>query len=103
MNPKENHITVYQPNETIRMDGRLRMRRCGKDEWYDKVAFARGLAAASQFARTLLRLCFAKLLAMLVGEPDDFVAGASCAHPTRRLWRGRISGRFGDLEVLRDV
>ena len=58
------------------------------------VAFARGLAAASQFARTLLRLCFAKLLAMLVGEPDDFVAGASCAHPTRRLWRGRISGRF---------
>ena len=77
MNPKENHITVYQPNETIRMDGRLRMRRCGEDEWYDKVAFARGLAAASQFA---LR-----------------------AHPTRRLWRGRISGRFGDLEILRDV
>ena len=53
MNPNENHITVYQPNETIRMDGRLRMRRCGEDEWYDKVGFA--------------------------------------------------SGRFGDLEILRDV
>ena len=38
---------------------------------------ARGLAAASQFARTLLRLCFAKLLVLLVGGPDDFVAGAS--------------------------
>ena len=53
MNPKENHITVYQPNETIRMDGRLRMRRRGEDKWYDKVTF--------------------------------------------------VAGRFGDLEILRDV
>ena len=30
-----------------------------------------------RFARTLLRLCFAKLLVLLVGGPDDFVAGAS--------------------------
>ena len=43
---------------------------------------ARPLAAPSGFARTLLRLCFAKLLAMLVGEPDDFVAGASRAQAT---------------------
>ena len=53
MNPNENHITVYQRNETIRMDGRLRMRRRGEDEGYDKVTF--------------------------------------------------VAGRFGDLEVLRDV
>ena len=52
---------------------------------------ARGLAAASQFARTLLRLCFAKLLVLLVGGPDDFVAGASRAHPTRPLRGGRIT------------
>ena len=39
------------------------------------IAFARGLAAASQFA---LR-----------------------AHPTRRLWRGRISWRCGDWEFGR--
>lgn len=80
---------------------------------------------ASQFARTLLRLCFAKLLVLLVGGPDDatacapygarpvasgnlttssqvhLVAGVSRAHPTRRLWRGRISGRFGVLEIGR--
>ena len=43
---------------------------------------ARPLVAPSGFARTLLRLCFAKLLAMLVGEPDDFVAGASRAQAT---------------------
>ena len=43
---------------------------------------ARPLAAPSGFARTLLRLCFAKLLVMLVGEPDDFVAGASRAQAT---------------------
>ena len=29
------------------------------------------------------------------------VAGASRAHPTRRLWLGRISGRFGVLEIGR--
>ena len=52
---------------------------------------ARGLAAASQFARTLLRLCFAKLLVLLVGGPDDFVAGASRAHPIRPLRGGRIA------------
>ena len=56
---------------------------------------------SSQFARTLLRLCFAKLLVLLVGGPDNFVAGASCAHPTRRLWRGRISWRCGDWEFGR--
>ena len=50
--------------------------------------------ALSSSSCSLSRLCFAKPLAMLVGEPDDFVAGASCAHPTRRLWRGRISGRI---------
>ena len=43
---------------------------------------ARPLAVPSGFARTLLRLCFAKLLAMLVGDPDDFVAGASRAQAT---------------------
>jgi hypothetical protein len=42
MNPNENQIVVYQPNETVRMDGRLRMRRCGEDEWYDKVTFVAG-------------------------------------------------------------
>ena len=56
---------------------------------------------SSQFARTLLRLCFAKLLVLLIGGPDDFVAGASRAHPTRRLWRGRISWRCGDWEFGR--
>ena len=80
---------------------------------------------SSQFARTLLRLCFAKLLVLLVGGPDDatacapygarpvasgnlttssqvhLVAGASRAHPTRRLWRGRISWRCGDWEFGR--
>ena len=78
---------------------------------------------SSQFAHTLLRLCFAKLLALLVGGPDDatapygarpvasgnlttssqvhLVAGASRAHPTRRLWRGRISWRCGDWEFGR--
>ena len=83
-------------------------------------------STASQSARhSLLRLCFAKLLALLVGGPDDatacapygarpvasgnlttssqvhLVAGASCAHPTRRLWRGRISWRCGDWEFGR--
>ena len=56
---------------------------------------------SSQFAHTLLRLCFAKLLALLVGGPDDFVADVSRAHPTRRLWRGRISWRCGDWEFGR--
>ena len=80
---------------------------------------------SSQFARTLLRLCFAKLLVLLVGGPDNatacapygarpvasgnlttssqvhLVAGASRAHPTRRLWRGRISWRCGDWEFGR--
>ena len=46
---------------------------------------ARPLAAPSGFARTLLRLCFAKLLASLVGGPDGFAAGASRAQATRRL------------------
>ena len=80
---------------------------------------------SSQFARTLLRLCFAKLLVLLVGGPDDatacapygarpvasgnlmtssqvhLVAGVSRAHPTRRLWRGRIFWRCGDWEFGR--
>ena len=46
---------------------------------------ARPLAAPSGFARTLLGLCFAKLLASLVGGPDGFAAGASRAQATRRL------------------
>ena len=46
---------------------------------------ARPLAAPSGFARTLWRLCFAKLLASLVGGPDGFAAGASRAQATRRL------------------
>ena len=58
---------------------------------------ARPLAAPSGFARTLLRLCFAKLLASLVGGPDGFAAGASRAQATRRLRRGRIS----PLETVR--
>ena len=65
---------------------------------------------------------YAKLLALLVGGPEDatacapygarpvasgnlttssqvhLVAGASRAHQTRRLWRGRISWRCGDWE-----
>ena len=48
---------------------------------------------ASQFARTLLRPCFARLLAWLVGEPDGFAVGASCAHPTRSLRDRRIPAR----------
>ncbi len=35
------------------------------------------LATASRLGRTLLRPCFARLLASLVGEPDGFAAGAS--------------------------
>ena len=46
---------------------------------------------SAQKSRTLLRLCFAKLLVLLVGGPDDFVAGASRAHPTRPLRGGRIT------------
>ena len=34
-------------------------------------------------ARTLLRPCFARLLAALVGEPDGFAAGAFHARPLR--------------------
>ena len=70
MSANENQIVVYQPNETVRIDVCLENETvwllCG---WNvrGKVAFARGLAAASQFARTLLRLCFAKLLVLLVG------------------------------------
>ena len=45
---------------------------------------------SAQKSRTLLRLCFAKLLVLLVGGPDDFVAGAFRAHPTRPLRGGRI-------------
>ena len=56
--------------------------------------------SAPQFARTLLRLCFAKLLVLLVGGPDDFVAGASRAHPTRPLRGGRIT-RVGQPDRLR--
>ena len=33
---------------------------------------------------------YAKLLVLLVGGPDDFVAGASRAHPPRPLRGGRI-------------
>ena len=85
----------------------------------------RGPLQPLRSSRTLLRLCFAKLLAMLVGEPDDatacapygarpvasgnlttssqvhLIAGASRAHPTRRLRRGRISWRCGDWEFGR--
>ena len=38
-------------------------------------------------ARTLLRPCFARLLAALVGEPDGFAAGAFHARPLR--WRSK--------------
>ena len=38
-------------------------------------------------ARTLLRPCFARLLATLVGEPDGFAAGAFHARPLR--WRSK--------------
>ena len=48
-------------------------------------------ATRKLLARTLLRLCFAKLLVLLVGGPDNFVAGASRAHPTRPLRGGRIA------------
>ena len=34
---------------------------------------------------------YAKLLVLLVGGPDDFVAGASRAHPPRPLRGGRIT------------
>ena len=40
MSEIENQIVVYQPNETVRGDGRLRMRRYDENEWYDKVIFA---------------------------------------------------------------
>ena len=55
---------------------------------------------SAQKSRTLLRLCFAKLLVLLVGGPDDFVAGASRAHPTRPLRGGRIT-RVGQPDRLR--
>ena len=40
-------------------------------------------------ARTLLRPCFARLLAALVGEPDGFAAGAFHARPLRRRSKSR--------------
>ena len=40
-------------------------------------------------ARTLLRPCFARLLAALVGEPDGFAAGAFHARPFRRWSKPR--------------
>lgn len=43
---------------------------------------------------------YAKLLVLLVGGPDDFVAGASRAHPTRPLRGGRIT-RVGQPNRLR--
>ena len=61
----------------------------------------RPLAVPSGFARTLLRLCFAKLLSSFVGEPDGFAAGASRAQATRPLRGGRISrAAEGDLKMV---
>ena len=67
----------------------------------NRTMLTRPLAASSGFARTLLRHCFAKLLASLVGEPDVFGTGASRAQVTRRLRRGRISRATEcDLKVV---
>ena len=57
-------------------------------------------------ARTLLRPCFARLLAALVGEPDGFAAGAFHARPLRwrsksRRARKRALGRQSALRPLR--
>ena len=57
-------------------------------------------------ARTLLRPCFARLLATLVGEPDGFAAGAFHARPLRwqsksRRARKRALGRQSALRPLR--
>ena len=64
MNPKENHITVYQPNETIRMDGRLRMRRLAETRGMIKLLSlgALRLFRSSRFALT---------------QPDAYGAGES--------------------------
>ena len=57
-------------------------------------------------ARTLLRPCFARLLAALVGEPDGFAAGAFHARPLRRRSKSRRArkralGRQSALRPLR--
>ena len=57
-------------------------------------------------ARTLLRPCFARLLAALVGEPDGFAAGAFHARPLprrskSRRARKRALGRQSALRPLR--
>ena len=67
-------------------------RLCGKQNAYLTGSLQKSRRPQSaQKSRTLLRLCFAKLLVLLVGGPDDFVAGASRAHPTRPLRGGRIA------------
>lgn len=40
MSENQNEIVIYQPDESVRMDGRLGMRRYDENEWYDKVTFA---------------------------------------------------------------
>ena len=40
MSENQNEIVIYQPDESVRMDGRLRMKLYGENEWYDKVIFA---------------------------------------------------------------
>ena len=57
-------------------------------------------------ARTLVRPCFARLLAALVGEPDGFAAGAFHARPLprrskSRRARKRALGRQSALRPLR--
>ena len=53
-------------------------RLCGKQNAYLTGSLQKSRRPQSaQKSRTLLRLCFAKLLVLLVGGPDDFVAGAS--------------------------
>ena len=77
-----------KPRSQHRDPPRLRRGILGATSYLCKVnamGGARPLAAPSGFARTLLRLCFAKLLASLVGGPDGFAAGASRAQATRRL------------------
>ena len=69
----------------------MTLRLCGNQNAYLTGSLQKSRRPQSaQKSRTLLRLCFAKLLVLLVGGPDDFVAGASRAHPPRRLRGGRI-------------
>ena len=48
-------------------------------------------AVGTKIAHPLATFALLKLLVLLVGGPDDFVAGASRAHPIRPLRGGRIA------------